>query len=45
MLIQIVILIFGHQVGFLVAYTVTMAVLWGLLAALTVRVGLEETRP
>jgi cytochrome c oxidase assembly protein subunit 15 len=45
MLIQIMILIFGHQVGFLVAYTVTMAVLWGLLAALMVRVGLEETRP
>jgi cytochrome c oxidase assembly protein subunit 15 len=44
MLIQIMILIFGHQVGFLVAYTVTMAALWGLLAALTVRVGLEETR-
>jgi len=44
MLIQIMIIIFGHQVGFLVAYTVTMAVLWGLLAALTVRVGLEEGR-
>jgi cytochrome c oxidase assembly protein subunit 15 len=42
MLIQILILIFGHQVSFLVVYTITMAALWGLLAALTVRVGLEE---
>jgi cytochrome c oxidase assembly protein subunit 15 len=43
MLLHVLILIFGHLVGLLVAYTVIMAAFWGLQAALTVRVGLEET--
>jgi cytochrome c oxidase assembly protein subunit 15 len=44
MLLQILILIFGHLVGLLVAYTVIMAALWGLLVAFTVRLGLEEAQ-
>lgn len=44
MMLQILILIFGHLVGLLVAYTVIMAAFWGLLVAFTVRLGLEEAQ-
>lgn len=42
MLLQILILIYGHLTGLLVAYTVSMAAFWGMLVAFTARVGLEE---
>jgi cytochrome c oxidase assembly protein subunit 15 len=43
MLVQILILVFGHLVPLLAVYTVIMAAFWGLLVALTVRTGLQRT--
>jgi len=41
-LLQGLLLIFGFKVALLVAYTVTAAIFWGGLVALTVSVGLES---
>ena len=41
-LLQVLLLVFGFKVPLLVAYTVTAAVFWGVLVALTVSVGLES---
>jgi len=42
--LQILLLVFGFETGLLIAYTVTMAILWGLLVALTVGAGLGAER-
>jgi cytochrome c oxidase assembly protein subunit 15 len=40
--IQVLLLLFNHPISLMMVYTVTAAVLWALLVALLVRVGLEE---
>jgi cytochrome c oxidase assembly protein subunit 15 len=44
MLVQVLILVFGHLVSLLVVYTITMAVFWSLLAASLVKVGMENSQ-
>ena len=41
-LVQVLLLVFGHQVSLLIVYTVTAAVFWALLVTLLVRAGLDE---
>ncbi len=41
-LVQVLLLVVGHQVSLLIIYTVMAAVLWALLVALSVKVGLQE---
>ncbi len=44
-LFQGIMLIFGFKVALLIPYTVTMAAFWGLLVAMVVRTGLDDTLP
>jgi heme a synthase len=42
--LQALLLIFGHPVSLLIAYTVTMAAFWAMLVYLLVRAGLDEVQ-